>query len=326
MRRGHLVNYILDKFGSRTPASITQNELDDWLTSLSLAEKTRNHILDTARIVWKELKNDGYVSVNISEGIERFAKIQNNRDIFTEAELEFMFPHDPADSAAIWGDVKWAGLFVVLAQTGMRLGEALALQWQDIVRAESGNAFFHIHKAVKNEKRRIGTTKNGKSRVAPVMAGAWLYLHRWREASPFAKDTDLIFPNTSGNPLQTRLVADKFKNGLTRAGINTSGRNLVTHSFRHTFNTLYRKTLDDAVLQQLTGHTSEEMINTYDHPDVRSMVESVDAHQQSITNRWAQIHPSQTTSDSTAVSSNGPTSVAAWHCGDSDNEERRVCR
>ncbi|MFW6215057.1 MAG: hypothetical protein ACOC45_03840, partial [Alkalispirochaetaceae bacterium] len=88
LRRGQLVNHILPKFGKRIPASITQNEIDDWLTDLERTPRTKNHMLDTLRIVWKELVNGGYITTNVVENIERFAKTQRNRDIFSKAELE----------------------------------------------------------------------------------------------------------------------------------------------------------------------------------------------------------------------------------------------
>ncbi len=60
-------------------------------------------------------------------------------------------------------------------------------------------------------------------------------------------------------------MARHFEQALTRAKIEVGNRNLVIHSFRHTYNTLLRPLLPKDVLQSMTGHRSDSMTDRYDH-------------------------------------------------------------
>jgi hypothetical protein len=59
MRRGHLNNHILPEFKNREVSSITSAEIDDWLLDLDVANATKNHIMDSFRVVLDEAKRAG---------------------------------------------------------------------------------------------------------------------------------------------------------------------------------------------------------------------------------------------------------------------------
>lgn len=294
MRRGHLVNHIIPGLGRRRIGSLTKKDVIAWLADTKLSTKTRNHILDTLRIIFEEASDEGVLERNPLKSVQRFGGEKSARAVFSPHELVKMFPDDTAIAARQWGDMKWACLFAVLAQTGLRLGEALALEWRDIVYSPKGNPTLQVTKAVKNHKRRIGSTKNGRVRAVPILTISHIYLAKWRSHSEHADDSDLIFPNLEGCPLQGSVALTNFRKGLERIGISQTARNLVIHSLRHTFNTLYRAALEDEKLQRLTGHSSNAMTDNYDHPDIGTIVEGVETYLPTLKAGWDSLHKHRT--------------------------------
>ncbi len=288
MRRGHLENHIFPNFGDRLLVSITQNELDRWLIELQLSNKTKNHVLDTLRIIWREAKNEGLLKHDIAEGIERFNPKQVDRDALRPGEIRQLFSGKFEDDCSTWGSPKLATLFTLLITTGIRLGEAYALTWDDIRHTQDDKPFLVVNKAAKND-RRIGSTKNGKERVTPLLPIADEYLKNWRQQSNFSKSTDLIFSNDRGGVLQRNVAADCFLATITKSGIHSRDRVLVPHSLRHTFNTFMRPILGDEVLQEITGHSSKGMTDHYDHPSVDSKASSLMSQQTKMSYTWNEL-------------------------------------
>ena len=127
--------------------------------------------------------------------------------------------------------------FFILATTGIRRGEARALQWKHLIE-ERGQKDLVIEQAIKSDDT-LGSTKTGKSRVVILNKRAQRYLKSWREHSPFTKQEDFIFfGRNAKRPIMGKTLQHHFKKALEKAKINTKGRNLVIHSFRHTYNTL----------------------------------------------------------------------------------------
>lgn len=271
MRRGHIKNHILPAFGSRIPRSITQTELDDWLTDLELGNKTKNHILDTLRIIWTELEQSEVVRRNVPKGIERFAVVDAERDVLRADEIETLFPEDVAAGITIWGSLRWATYFAVLASTGMRLSEARALEWSDIHRTEDGSVYVSVTKAVKGDGS-VGAPKNGKPRIARLFSGGLRYLMAWHRNQTDHGRSGLIFPSHGDKPLSRSYCLKKLKRVLPTTKIELGERNITVHSFRHTFITIYRPVLGDDTLNSMTGHSSVAMTERYYHPAITDMV------------------------------------------------------
>lgn len=284
-RRKQLKNHILKEFGKRYIASINRLEVENWLASIPRANATRNQILDTFRIVLREAETAGYVQHNVLERTERFgASDRKERDIFTLEELKTLFPEDREKLLEIWGSLKHATCFMVIASTGIRTGEARALCW----RHSLDRGALLIDQAVKAD-RTIGTTKSGDIRIVLLPAKAQVILDDWRESdkNPFREPDDLIFwGNGRHKPWSADYLSKYLHPCLDRAEINTQGRNLVCHSFRHTFNTMMRQILPLEILQALTGHKSETMTQLYDHPTLEDRLKKLQGHKKMIEKVW----------------------------------------
>ena len=283
VRRAQLNSYILPAFGHRVLADITRPAIERWLLGLQLANQTKNHMLYTFRIVLREAAAEGLLAVSPLETTEPFARNPRRRDILTLSELRKLFPARRPVLVKMWGGLEYAALFMVLASTGIRSGEARALAWESLL----PGGWLLVNRAWKAD-RTLGTTKTNDERVIPLPANTLKVLGLWRRQSEFTAPADLIFHGLEGgrSPLESSTLVRVFPRALKEAEIEVGGRNLSTHSLRHGFNTLYRPLLPEGALHSLTGHKTSEMSAYYDHPDLRARMEKIEPFRRLIEAAW----------------------------------------
>jgi integrase len=269
-RRGHLDNYILKSFGNYKLTELNSIEIENWLIKIDKANQTKNNILGTFKIVLGEAEHEAIISRNPLENVKQLSRQSKQRDIFTDDEMELLFPIDDEDMYNLWAQQKLAVAIYVLACTGIRSGELRALQWKNVIWDDTNSGLI-IDKAVKNNQT-IGETKNGKPRVVILDKRANQLLNDWLKYTPFDDMEDLIFFGSGNDKAMDRsTLSKKLRKVLDKLELSTAKRTLVIHSFRHTFNTRMRRVLPLETLQELTGHQSREMSDHYDHPDFDSI-------------------------------------------------------
>jgi integrase len=118
-----------------------------------------------------------------------------------------------------------AAAWHVLAYTGMRRGEALALRWRDI---DFEQRRLSVRRSVglvrtKGEGAEIieGPTKSGKNRVVDLDAGTIEVLRRHRRARAgldlrLARDESLVFGDSEGQPQHPERFSRRFSEQLAR--------------------------------------------------------------------------------------------------------------
>jgi integrase len=162
-------------------------------------------------------------------------------------------------------------LYVVALHTGLRQGELLGLKWSDV-----GADNVSVRRSLKMTDRGLdfGPTKNKASRRSVPLnrtaAGA-LKAHRARQneeriAARTWRDTDLVFPNRVGKPMDhNNLYYREYKPLLQKAGLGDEG--FTFHSLRHTFATeLFNQRKRPKIIQSLLGHSSiTQTMDTYSH-------------------------------------------------------------
>ena len=155
-------------------------------------------------------------------------------------------------------------LCVVAIHTGLRRGELLGLKWTDadleagtltVRRSLDVDGTFKVPKnraarrTLKLTPRALDALKTHKVRqnAERLRAGA-----RW-------KDHDLVFPNTTGKPVNVgNLYRREFQPLLKRAGLADEG--FTIHSLRHTFATaLAEKGVHPSTAQKMLGHSDVRM-------------------------------------------------------------------
>ncbi|MDP2954130.1 MAG: tyrosine-type recombinase/integrase [Chloroflexota bacterium] len=134
-------------------------------------------------------------------------------------------------------------LYVLLATTGLRLGEALGLKWEDI---DFNTGRLTIQRALQRQHG-VGFVlvepKTERSRRTVHLAGGTVIAlrgHRKRQleerlvAGPLWEDMALAFTTPTGGPIEAWRVNELFHKALERAGLPR----IRVHDLRHTAATL----------------------------------------------------------------------------------------
>lgn len=174
-------------------------------------------------------------------------------------------------------------LFILLAHTGLRAGEALALTWEDVDWQKRQIQVKRNASTIKNRdddeegKYKVIVTSvktaNG-NRVVPLNDKAFealLWLKNYQTTNTI--ESEFVVCTDYGKMLGQKNLPHLLKTILAAA--NVEYRNV--HSFRHTFATnLIAAGVDVKVVSQLLGHSSVKItMDTYVHPGMDMAVDAV---------------------------------------------------
>ena len=168
-------------------------------------------------------------------------------------------------------------IYVALA-TGARMGELLALRWQDV---DLDRATIHIIRSARRFPRRgvvYTDTKSHRSRRPVALSPdttATLQRHRRAQAEqrlalgPAYSGEGLVFAGPTGKPLDDRNLRRAFDRMVAKAGLPR----LRLHDLRHTAATLMlRAGVHPKVVSERLGHATVGLtLDTYSHvlPDLQ---------------------------------------------------------
>lgn len=260
-RRAYLENHLFPAFRNIRLDRFNPIKVENWLLSLELSNQTKNHILDTINIVLREAKREKVIATNPLVDIERMANTYRKRDTLTLEELGLLFPRNKAELIRIWKGPKWVTLFYLMLTSGIRVGEVAALQWCHII--PETPAILLIQQAVKSDGA-IGLPKSNEIRGIFLPRRTKYMLAWWYDQSPFTNPDNLVFFGEGADQhLNRKTISRKFPLALEAAGIVPGDRYITAHSLRHTYNSLMRKVLPEALLQYMMGHSSRTMTERY---------------------------------------------------------------
>lgn len=156
--------------------------------------------------------------------------------------------------------------------TGMRVGEIVALKWENICWNEG---YFIINASEKYDRLTkeyyIDTTKNKKVRKFPIDTTIESFLYNMTDIQyQFGIESDWIFANVNGR-IHASVVSSCIKNKCKQLGIPPRG----IHAFRKTFNSNMRCSgVSEVVAATLLGH-SPQVNRDYYTFDTSSMKEKL---------------------------------------------------
>lgn len=283
-RQNHLDGYILPRFGKATLSEITKPDIEDWLVTLPLSNGTKNHLMYSLRIVLREAKARKLITDNPLQEPEPLGKTSKARDVFSLAELRLLFP--PGHLAQIWHSQAKGALFMILASTGIRSGEARALAWRQVLWTDRA---LLVDRCV-NKAGEIApiSDKKGGSKIVLIPSRTLDELRAWQNMSLWREPEDFVFSGeTRGHPLGSAAITHALAPAIRRinrvaekAGlplpINVANRVLTVHGFRYGFNTAMRRLLPEQTLRLLMGHHSERMTDLYDHPQIEAQLATLE--------------------------------------------------
>lgn len=171
-------------------------------------------------------------------------------------------------------------IVIFLANTGLRIGEALALEWKDInfkkkrVTVRQNMVFVkdrdNSEKAYKYIKQRSTKTKKG-SRIVPLNAAAIRALISLKGING---STKFVFATSTGKRVYPRNIDRMFRGILHKCDIKCTG----VHTLRHTFaSRLFASGVDVKTVSELLGHSEVGITyDTYIHLIQEQQVVAVD--------------------------------------------------
>lgn len=252
--------HILPAIGQLPIHKITPIHCQDLAESLSKVYKVYRKIYGYAERVYKYALSIGQV-----DGANPFERIVFPKADTKPKETLFMDKDELLhllDCIKETGHILWYAFFYLLAFTGLRKGEALALTWEDLKGAE-----LHVTKTVAvglHSRQYIGPPKTGSGeRIVTLDQRTMQVLSEYRKTRKLLSMSRLMFPNGKGNvmslskPLQfLRRVAKK--NGLPPYTI---------HSFRHTHCAMcFEAGWSIKAVQERLGHRDfQTTMNIYNH-------------------------------------------------------------
>lgn len=241
-----LKHHLQPFFGNRRLDEITLREIDRYTATklkAGLSKKTmRNHL----GVLGKML--------NVAcewEMLDAPPKIR--RPKAPKPEFRFL-DFEEADRLveAAESEPLWHAMIVVAINTGLRVGELLALRWGDL---DLRRGEMHVRRSV--VEGHIDTPKSGKSRKVPLNETAMEVLKAHKHLR-----SELLFCQDDGSMLTDGQIKWPLYRIRHRAGI----ADVSWHGLRHTFAShLVMRGVALKAIQELLGHSTIEVTMRYAH-------------------------------------------------------------
>jgi integrase len=266
--REKLKNHVLPAFGSLKIRDIHRARIKALLASkleAQLSVDTVRLIHATLRVVLSAAVEDGILLANPALNLGRQLRLGRSRS----ARQENVRAFDRDQVARFLGeaDARFRPLFLLMARAGLRLGEALALKWDDLDLSTT-ERMVRVERSVSPDGLHVDTPKSGHGRTVDMslaLREAMLAL-RASQAESALKDgspqPDLVFPSEAGGHLDQANVRRAFRRALKRAALPLHH---TPHSLRHTFASLLLQAgISPAYVQRQLGHASIQLtVDTY---------------------------------------------------------------
>ena len=261
----HLGHYKLDKLNSLAVQKFINDISKKGLTAKNgLSLSSLKKVVITLSQAYDQAIALGILYQNPCKAIKMPQKDVKESVSFTDAEQQSFLSNCP-------GETTFENLFIFAFNTGMRMGEILALTWDDIdfnnntitVNKNLSVVKNYEDKAERKQKTIINTsTKNGTTREIPLTKKALAAVTYQKEHNK--KNSPFVFYSTTGTPIQKRNIYRAFDNIIKKSNIESP---VTFHSMRHSFATrLLEKGADIKTVSNLLGHKSIHItLDIYSH-------------------------------------------------------------
>ena len=265
--------HLLPAIGSLKVRLIHKGQVKALLTqklATGLSRGTVRIIHATLRAMLNAAVDDGVISANPSDRLGRYLRLSPSaaarqeeiKAITREQVIALLGAASRPQASA--HDRRHYALFLLLARTGMRIGEAFGLQWQDI---DFQTRQIRVQRAIANG--RIDTPKSGHGRTVDMseqLADALRHLQLERKVETLRRGWPevpaWVFCSTAGTPLQKNNVRRIFVRLLKSARLPL---HFSLHCLRHTYaSLLIQQGESPAYVQRQLGHASIKLtVDTY---------------------------------------------------------------
>ena len=254
-------------FGSKNVDSITSNELQDYLNSLTdkLSNSSIKKAYQQLSQGFKTSMNKGYITRNpmanvIRPNSSKEDKIVRALTVEEQQQLPNWLVNKPVNN------YKYRNVFLIQMYMGLRVGEALALSVHDI---DLHNRKINIRRTLTvDENKHIIMGNKTKTyagkRIIPIPDFLYPYIVEQMQIATNQKNNDeqLLFKPQNCKYVRHSNVNNELKRILKKEFNITD---ISTHSLRHTFGTrCIESGMAPVVVQRLMGHKDISItLNTY---------------------------------------------------------------
>ena len=293
-----LEHYILPYFGKMKLAEISSDAINSWLGVMQdheplLSASTINHAAKALRVMFNDAISKGYIESNPIGKNMLLTEYHEKRGIITDAEFARLTNVDLLNE--IWeGDFIQFAISLLAANTGVRCAEIQGLQLEHchLVGPEPYIDVVHTWRQLEGD---LFQPKAKSYREIPIPEDVARFLSIVISRREYAEQEDLVFYGDHGRherkvvslgkhvglplriPIDHGTILSKFYAALDREKINREARNIVFHSWRHSYVTALERdgSLDERHRRSLTGHKSDakEGYVHLKHGDLKGAVE-----------------------------------------------------
>lgn len=152
--------------------------------------------------------------------------------------------------------------FALLAATGLRISEIVALEWQHL-QLDGAEPHVRVRQTIVRGRKHAPKSRHGR-RDVPISFALVDDLRAHHGASEWPRDTDPVFASQTGTPLLARNVRRRYLDPVM-GEIGAEG--LGFHSFRHLYASMqFARGANPVQVQRLLGHHSPAFtMATYVH-------------------------------------------------------------
>lgn len=251
--RSSLSARILPALGLLAVEKLSTDDLEAWRRRLlddgTISHRTINKLMMIVGAVLERARRRGLISENPARRMDKLKERAYD-------DLEFYDPDEVWRLVTAATSERDGAIFLLLAFSGLRRGEALALTWRDVdfkrevirVRANWSHG-------------RLVTTKGDRVRSVPLVPQLAGRLHKLLQGVAPRGPDDPVFCDEVGQRLDGSALRRRFIMARERAGL----RPLRLHDLRHTFASLAIDMASPAEVQAWAGHQDARTTARYTH-------------------------------------------------------------
>ena len=277
------------RVGQITLRRLRPSDIEEFLLYLErrgFSATSRRRILQIIRAVLDTAMRDGLVGTNVARAV--------GRPSAPPAEARSYSPGQVSSLLAAAERERLSPLIVLLAHTGLRVGEALGLNWEEVTLGEDPT--LRVNGTLVRLKG-VGLTKTaGKTararRSIPLDAAATHALAKWRQnqvrerllaGSLWSQGPNWVFTTELGTPLDQRNLNRWYRNLSATAGVGGT-----FHTLRHTFASLLLADGESVrTVADLMGHAKTSTTwDTYGHVAAETRRSATDRLARLMSKEW----------------------------------------
>jgi integrase len=261
------VRRLTPLLGKKRLTSLTPAMIENAYADLAEGGLSKRSIVQAHTVLHNALKKAvkwGYLGRNPADAVDVPRPERTEMKTLTEEEVRLLFEATAGkDLHALW---------VLLASTGLRLGEALGLKWEDL---DFNNSRLMVQRSLQQQKEgglvlvEPKTSKSRRTVYFPSGTAEALRAHRRDQNARRLlvggawQDSGLVFCRENGAMIAPGTISHRLHTILKNAGLPQ----IRVHDLRHTAATLLLgKGENPKIVQELLGHSTIGItLDTYSH-------------------------------------------------------------